>query len=172
MVRTDAVTKAVVISEYGFAEPSATIAALFVKPVSRTYSSEPASVWPGATRSRMVARRIPGSATMSRRSVAAKPPADVVVIAARGTETRREPRKDELTPSMCSLVTTNSPADFGDSLRCVSRLALTSFCSASSTRACSSPCFISNSSTLADVSLLRPSWRSTFFCACSACALS
>ncbi|MNE80887.1 hypothetical protein D3C80_1774970 [compost metagenome] len=57
MVRTFAVAKPKVRSEYGLAVVSATVRALLVKPVSRTYSMEFDSVVPGATRSRTVSRR-------------------------------------------------------------------------------------------------------------------
>ncbi|MNJ81900.1 hypothetical protein D3C77_809480 [compost metagenome] len=57
MVRTFAVVRPKVRSEYGLAVVSATVRALLVKPVSRTYSMEFDSVVPGATRSRTVSRR-------------------------------------------------------------------------------------------------------------------
>ncbi|MNN31552.1 hypothetical protein D3C76_912640 [compost metagenome] len=57
MVRTFAVVSAKVMSEYGLAVFSATVRALLVNPVSRMYSMEFDSVWPGATKSRMVSRR-------------------------------------------------------------------------------------------------------------------
>ncbi|MNJ73913.1 hypothetical protein D3C77_707720 [compost metagenome] len=61
MVRTLAVARAKVRSEYGLAVFSATGRALLVKPVSRIYSIEFDSVEPGATRSRMVSRRCGGA---------------------------------------------------------------------------------------------------------------
>src|SRR5690554_6737457 len=101
MVRTFAVAKANSMSEYGLLPDgfSLTGAALLVKPISFTYSTELLAVWPGATSSRMVMRREAPGMIPGRRSAGTRelPEPSNDVIAARGTWTRWEPRSELVT---------------------------------------------------------------------------